>query len=1289
MSSVYPSDPAEVPEGLTSETPGHRRNARLALLGLLAFVASYLALTAWFSYEAVTLLHEAFVSGTKSWGPWIAGLLATFIAVFLGKALLFFRRHRDPTLVEIRPEDEPRLFEFVHRLAEQTHAPRPHRVFLSPRVNAAVFYDLSLLNLLWPSRKNLELGLALVNVLTLTEFKAVLAHELGHFAQRTMAVSRWVYVGQQIAGNIVAKRDLFDDLLLRLTNADIRVGWIGWILRTIVWSIRSVLDSFFGLVLIAERALSREMELQADLVAVTVTGSDALINALHKLHAADAAWDIALDIAAREVGEGREPRDILAMHTKVIEHTRWLLDDPSYGATPASSQADDGTHRVFRAALAVPPQMWSTHPPNHVREENAKRHRVRCEHDDREAWLVFADADATRARVTAVLVEQLPRVEEATIVDPSVSIAAVDRRYAKLYLHPRYRGVYLARAITRYSRDPRHMRGDAPQSREAIDPVLTRSYSVELAELCARLDDLAAEKVQLEALLLGVATAPGGVIRHRGRSIARRDLPATIAQVESERTAAERAFVDELRSLHGAAWSAAHVLGRGWPEYIDGLLAVLHYAEHSEANVDDAHGHFANTLAVVTADGHVSKREARRVIASGGDLQLTLEQCQSQAKHVVLPHAVAIKLGVESWAEVLPDALELPPPDETNLGDFVRHVGGWHGAYSIALWRLRETTLEVLLEAELHVERCLADGSDPGDAVTTSRVPLHYMCLLRGDERELQRRLDWWDRFMVADGWGPGTARLVVAGAVVATVAGFSGVAVTPTVTVYNGLRREVDVDVAGARMTVGAGMHAELDFTGGGPITVEARTDDGIVIESFTADASSSMARYVYNVASASPMIEWTAAFGPADAREPELLGAPRWFTTQADYLFRDPPKSIRSSDGGVRGVLGGFAGASPVEMLGQLSDPDEQVRVALVHARWDPLWRGGDAWMMTAAGMPGYAEVLAERLEEKPDDVLLQRLEMDTAGEKKAEVCARFVRRAEERPDDVDRAYLAARCMPDGSEKSERFLELQAMAGNHPWIALGAAQAYADLDDPAAAAAAFATAGAQLPMLDDRIAVLEARMRRLASPDGFLIGKKLAERSARLAFLDALETGTRADWDAHGMSSEYDGGYGALDKGDPAAAVARAGPELARIVRLAAASDGADPSLLAKVRALGSGDGIDDGTVWTAIAFAKRHDLPDAPYLEHIAALSEEERTAMMWFTDRERMLAEGLDGEKAFGALPIELRGQAAVMGIITLGEDAPAQWRIMAMRLLFAPERPYFAPAKSRRDVPRAP
>jgi hypothetical protein len=78
-------------------------------------------------------------------------------------------------VIELERPDQPGLFAFLDRVADEAGAPRLHKVFLSNRVNAAVFYDLSLVNLVFPSRKNLETGLGLVNMLNLGEFKAVCA----------------------------------------------------------------------------------------------------------------------------------------------------------------------------------------------------------------------------------------------------------------------------------------------------------------------------------------------------------------------------------------------------------------------------------------------------------------------------------------------------------------------------------------------------------------------------------------------------------------------------------------------------------------------------------------------------------------------------------------------------------------------------------------------------------------------------------------------------------------------------------------------------------------------------------------------------------------------------------------------------------------------------------------------------------------------------------------------------------------------------------------------------------
>ena len=329
------------------------------MLGLLAFIVLYVGLASYFSYTAYRMLAGAFAGGDRAIGGFFAALPALFLAVFMWKALFFVRAGSTDPGMEISETDEPGLFKFLYEIADEIGAPRPHRVFLSHDVNACVFYDLSILNFVLPSKKNLCIGLGLVNSLGRSEMKAVLAHEFGHFAQRTMAVGSWVYIGEQIAGHIIAKRDFLDGILDFISAFDLRVAWIGWIMRLIVWSIRSLMESVFKLVLLAQRALSREMEFQADKVAVSLAGSDALVNGLYRLQPADEDWQDTLNFANAQLNKGKRISNFYTVQTRIGHHLRKIFNEPTRGLSPAIPVSGAGSHRVFSPQHAAPPRMLS------------------------------------------------------------------------------------------------------------------------------------------------------------------------------------------------------------------------------------------------------------------------------------------------------------------------------------------------------------------------------------------------------------------------------------------------------------------------------------------------------------------------------------------------------------------------------------------------------------------------------------------------------------------------------------------------------------------------------------------------------------------------------------------------------------------------------------------------------------------------------------------------------------------------------------------------------------------
>src|SRR5690606_32387706 len=125
-------------------------------------------------------------------GIGLAGL-GVMVLFFLFK-FLFKRQKIDRSgLIEITEKEHPRLFQFVRQLANETHTSFPQRIYLSPDVNASVFYNSSFWSMFLPVRKNLQIGLGLVNAVNLSEFKAIIAHEFGHFSQKSMKLGSYVY----------------------------------------------------------------------------------------------------------------------------------------------------------------------------------------------------------------------------------------------------------------------------------------------------------------------------------------------------------------------------------------------------------------------------------------------------------------------------------------------------------------------------------------------------------------------------------------------------------------------------------------------------------------------------------------------------------------------------------------------------------------------------------------------------------------------------------------------------------------------------------------------------------------------------------------------------------------------------------------------------------------------------------------------------------------------------------------------------------------------------------------
>lgn len=1274
IAKLYPPSPPGVPPELTAAPLTYRRSAWIACIGLFGFAAIYLGLTGYLAWLVYRLLAGAIFHRGNIVFAVLLSLPPLFFLGFLVRGLFITKRRGEPLDIELHPRDEPTLFAFLTILADEIGAPRPHRVFLAPNVNAGVFYDLSFWNFLIPTKKNLVLGMGLLNSVSLDELKAVLAHEFGHFAQRSMAVGRWVYTAEQVAGHIIMSRSFFDRALHWLSSIDLRVAWIGWIMRVFVWAIRAVLDSFFRIVVLADRALAREMEFQADRVAVSVSGSDSLIHALHRLPPATDAYNEAFAFFVEELDHGRPAADFYSIQAAALEHLRRIRGEPNLGKTPKAAERRPQAHRVFTTELAQPPQMWSTHPPSRSREDHAKAIYVPSVLDPREAWSLFIDPDKLRVAMTAKLAVALrkptPTAPSMAPVAREVTLAKLEERFVRASLDPRYRGAYLGRSIAAHHAKASEMiSNERSHDRERVLHRIQTLYPETLQGELKNYRELRGEEAMLLGLKDGILKAPGGVIRYQGEEVPRKDLQGLVDRVQKRRKEAEERLISHDRLCRALHLDAARLLGQGWDRYLESLIRLLHFLTHAGRNVADAHSTLHHVLGIVLADGHVSNSERERLLHTASGLQEALEEVWRAKTNLVLPPGVLAQFQDSGGCLTLNQPLGANLPSLANLGDWMAIIDGWAAGATDDLTALAGAVLDTLLTTEESVEAMLREGLDPGEAPELAMVPDRYTTCVLGEERERQKTLGWWDRFQTADGFLPGVLRFAVASSLLLPALLLGGSVGGSTIHIHNGLFVPVTVNIGGHPHHLSPGADGEVSVSGSS-VHVETISAEG-PIESFD-ESVGAFSTYAYNVANAALLREYTVVYAsrPQDPTS-RVIGAPRWLRATSDVIFAEPPRSVsvRRSRTARRTVL--LATDGPA--YDQVDDEGERRAMVAAHVRHDPLthpyYRG---WLRVSE-----PAAIRERAAREPGNVFLEAAFVESAtGDERAEECSRLTARAEADRANPDLAYLRAQCIEDPDARGRAFETLHGAFPTHVWLATGAMASRAFRGEWESAY----TAG-EVALRSDDVSVRSetepvfARIAAMVRQRGGDIPPTSFSDDTLRALL-ALEEDDEAD------DRPLFAAMRALRRGDLEESIRLTASwdvaDRGHMVALVGASDGASPERVTEALRL-SRAGLGGPSLLAIAALAARGGNDPGAYLDRVSPDQNPDdptifsRALSLLTSDPtafEYLVAEGA---------PPRTRGLLLMMGLVVLGERAPPTWRGEVRALLFVSERPYFRPA----------
>jgi hypothetical protein len=299
--------------------------------------------------------------------------------------------------------------------------------------------------------------------------------------------------------------------------------------------------------------------------------------------------------------------------------------------------------------------------------------------------------------------------------------------------------------------------------------------------------------------------------------------------------------------------------------------------------------------------------------------------------------------------------------------------------------------------------------------------------------------------------------------------------------------------------------------------------------------------------------------------------------------------------------------------------------------------------------------------------------RAEQDARRDLRGAVCKRHQAMASAHPDSVNLQYVAARCIDDPAQQEQQFAALYAKAPNNGWVAAGMGYTHAEHARWAEATAALNVARQRIPAMTERFALDTMRLRRMSSRDGDASGADLLPQSDTLRYYLSLMSGA-------GLQPGIDMAYYHIARGELDAAVkeqVQDPQETARVLRLAAASDGASRELIARALALPMDQGVDRDSMWTALALALRERKDPAPFVAAIREREDETAEKMLAFITAARSSPNAAEAEALLDGLPIEGRGHAYAAALVILGPSAPAEWRQGADRLLFVPERPYFS------------
>jgi Zn-dependent protease with chaperone function len=493
----YPKTPTNVSGDILKPSAEFKNEVWAVVRSIITFIVVFIllvltaiALAIACGYAGIWLIETVHNFTVLIFGIGLMGL-GVMVLFFLFKFVFKTTSIDRSNMIEINAKDQPLLFDFINQLARETQTPRPKHVYVSPDVNASVFYDSGFWSMLLPVRKNLNIGLGLVNSVNVSELKAVIAHEFGHFSQKSMKLGSYTYHVNHIIHDMLYDNRDYEETLEKWGNVSNIFSFFATLTGAVVEIIKEILQKLYANINERYSALSRQMEFHADAVAASVSGSAPLVTALYRFEVSQSCYQGVLNYYNAWVNESKKGLNLYEHHTHLMNVR---ADQYGLKINHGLLQIDSNVYQNLRKTRVQIKNQWASHPDTQDREKKLNELNIIADIITDSAWTLFSHPEKLQQEVTANLYEEVKFPKEPQMVDKKSFESIViedDQRFA---VSKAYKGFYDSRNITVF--DPVTVSQNGTVKASQLSDILTD----ELIRLPSRIEGLTMDIELLERI---------------------------------------------------------------------------------------------------------------------------------------------------------------------------------------------------------------------------------------------------------------------------------------------------------------------------------------------------------------------------------------------------------------------------------------------------------------------------------------------------------------------------------------------------------------------------------------------------------------------------------------------------------------------------------------------------------------------------------------------------------------------------------------------------------------------